>query len=47
MGLDKSRWSEAAKLRAWERFLAAQKTPNSYARKQQIIDAIPDTLPRY
>jgi len=47
MGQDKSNWSEAAKLRAWQRFLIAQKTPVSYARKQEIMDAIPDTLPRY
>lgn len=47
MGQDKSQWSEAAKLRAWHRFLETQKRPVSYARKQEIMDAIPDTLPRY
>ena len=47
MGQDKSNWSEAAKLRAWHRFLLAQKTPVSYARKKEIMNAIPDTLPRY
>lgn len=47
MGYDKSRWTKEALDRAWERLLTAQKTPNSYARKQEIIDAIPDTLPRY
>ncbi len=47
MGQDKSNWSTAAKERAWCRLLEAQKTPVSYARKKAIMDAIPDTLPRY
>ena len=47
MGQDKSCWSKAAKDLAWLRFKEAQKTPVSYARKKEIMDAIPDTLPRY
>ncbi len=47
MGQNKSKWSDAAKLRAWHRFLEAQKTPVSYARKKEIMNAIPDTLPRH
>ena len=47
MGHDKSSWTSAAKDRAWLRLKAAQKTPVSYARKKAIMDAIPDTLPRY
>jgi len=47
MGYDKSTWTKEAKEAAWQRFLIAQKTPVSYARKQEIMDAIPDTLPRY
>jgi hypothetical protein len=47
MGQDKSKWSEAAKDRAFQRLLVTQKTPVSYARKKAIMDAIPDTLPRY
>ncbi len=47
MGHDKSSWTSAARERAWLRLMAAQKTPVSYARKKAIMDAIPDTLPRY
>ena len=47
MGFDKSTWSKAAKKRALARLIEAQKTPVSYARKKEIMDAIPDTLPRY
>ena len=47
MGYDKSTWTKEAKEAAWQRLLVTQKTPVSYARKQQIIDDIPDTLPRY
>ena len=47
MGYDKSTWSKAAKERALARLIETQKKPVSYARKQALIDAIPDTLPRY
>jgi len=47
MGFDKSKWSTAAKERAFQRLLLTQKSPVSYARKKAIMDAIPDTLPRY
>ena len=47
MGYDKSKWSKAAKERALARLIKTQKTPVSYARKKEIMDAIPDTLPRY
>jgi hypothetical protein len=47
MGRGKDTWSKAALERHYQRLLENQKRPTSYARKKAIIDAIPDTLPRY
>ena len=46
-GRSKSTWTKEAKERAFERLKKTQKKPVSYARKKALIDAIPDTLPRY
>ena len=46
-GRSKSGWTPEAKKRAFDRLKETQKRPVSYARKKQLIDDIPDTLPRY
>ncbi len=47
MGRGKGSWSKLAHETAWARLQEAQKKPNSYAKKKQLLDNITDDFPRY
>ena len=50
MSNSKKGWSKEAHALAWERLQEKAKNPkfaSSYWRKQELLDQIPDDLPRY